>query len=160
MPVTETTETVPPEIPADADPRQLDAAYRPFPTFCEWCGTTVDHIRWDRSSLLIEEDSKLPQSQLERARRIALRAAAVDTGAIEGLYQVDQSFTFSVAMESAAWQIAADEKGEGVRSLIETQIRAYDHVVDLATKAEPVSEAAIRKLHEDIVAAQKSYRVM
>jgi Fic family protein len=145
----------------EADLRQLDAEYKAFPTFQEWSNATVDTVRWDRyTALLREERSKASPQQIERARKIALRAAAVDTGAIEGLYEVDSSFTFTVAMEAAAWEVALSQKGETVRSLIESQINAYDYVVDLATKAEPTSEAAIRELHAQVVAAQRTYRVV
>jgi Fic family protein len=63
-------------------------------------------------------------------------------------------------MEAAAWEAAVQAKGEAAHSLIESQLRAYDAVVDLATKAEPMSEAAIRALHAQIVEGQKTYRVL
>jgi Fic family protein len=91
---------------------------------------------------------------------VVKRAAALDTGAIEGLYEVDRGFTFTVAFETAAWEIELAQKGEKVRSLFEAQMHAYDYVLDLATKAEPISEAAIRVLYEVVCRAQDSYRVM
>lgn len=97
---------------------------------------------------------------LERARNIAKRAAALDTGAIEGLYEVDRGFTYTVAFETAAWEAALSQKGEHVRSLFEAQLHAYDYVLDLATTAEPISEASIRALHEEVCRAQPTYRVM
>ena len=145
----------------EADLRQLDAGYKAFPTFQEWSNATVDSVRWNRyTAALLEERSKASPQQIERAHKIALRAAAVDTGAIEGLYEVDRGFTFTVAMEAAAWEVALSQKGETVRSLIESQINAYDYVLDLATKAEPISEAAIRELHAHVVAGQRTYRVV
>ena len=36
--------------------------------------------------------------------RWPLRAAAVDTGAIEGLYKVDRGFTVTVAEEQPGWE--------------------------------------------------------
>ena len=47
-----------------------------------------------------------------------------------------------------------------MRPLFEAQLNADDYVLDLATKAEPISEAAIRKLHEVVCAAQETYRVI
>jgi Fic family protein len=141
--------------------RQLDAAYQPFPLYAEWSKATVDTVRWDRySALLDQQRTKTSTEHLERARRIALRAAAVDTGAIEGLYEVDRGFTFTVAMETAAWETVVSQKGEAAHSLIKSQLHAYDYVVDLATKAEPMSEAAIRALHAQVVEGQKTYRVV
>jgi Fic family protein len=139
----------------------LDAAYRPFPTFDKWASrTSVDSVRWDRYNASLTSRSELAPETLNRAREIAKRAAALDTGAIEGLYEVDRGFTYTVAFETAAWEVELSKKGENVRSLFEAQLHAYDYVLDLATKAEPISEAAIRVLHEEVCRAQSTYRVM
>ena len=75
-------------------------------------------------------------------------------------YDVDRGFTMTIAMEAAAWEAALDQRGQPVRSLIEAQLNGYDYLVDLATKAEPISEAAIRALHAQLVSAQETYRVV
>jgi Fic family protein len=139
----------------------LDAAYKPFPTFAEWASrTSVDTVRWDRYNASLKDKASLSPDVLSRAREIAKRAAALDTGAIEGLYEVDRGFTYTVAFETAAWEVELAKKGENVRPLFEAQLHAYDYVLDLATKAEPISEAAIRVLHEEVCRAQATYRVM
>lgn len=140
----------------------LDAAYIPFPTFRDWRErTTIDTVRWERYNGMLKNRAEgVPSEVLARARNVAKRAAAVDTGAIEGLYEVDRGFTYTVALETATWEAALAQKGEYVRSLFEAQLHAYDYVLDLATKAEPISEAAIRALHEEVCRAQRTYRVM
>lgn len=139
----------------------LDAAYKPFPTFEEWASrTSVDTVRWDRYKAALENRPDDSAEAFKRAREIVKRAAALDTGAIEGLYVVDRGFTYTVAFETAAWEIELAKKGENVRPLFEAQLHAYDYVLDLATKAEPISEVAIRKLHEVVCGAQSTYRVM
>lgn len=140
----------------------LDAAYKPFPPFSEWSSRVkIDTGRWERYKSLLKSHAQAASPELlARARNIATRAAAIDTGAIEGLYQVDRGFTFTVALEAAAWETALNKKGENVRSLFEAQLRAYDYVLDLATKAEPISEAAIRALHQEVCRAQSTYRVI
>jgi Fic family protein len=139
----------------------LDAAYKPFPTFAEWASrTSVDTVRWDRYYAALNGRTDLSSATLKRAREIAKRFAALDTGAIEGLYEVDRGFTYTVAFETAAWEVELANKGENVRPLFEAQLHAYDYVLDLATKSEPISEAAIRVLHEEVCRAQTSYRVM
>ena len=138
----------------------LDAAYKPFPTFEAWASeATVDIVRWERYNSSLNNAPKGPEV-LDRALQIAKRAAALDTGAIEGLYEVDRGFTYSVAVEASAWEVALAQKGERVRPMFEAQLHAYDYVLDLATKAEPISEAAIRALHEEVCRAQDTYRVM
>lgn len=139
----------------------LDAGYKPFPTFAEWASkTSVDTVRWDRYNAALKNRPGISVEALRRAREIVKRAAALDTGAIEGLYEVDRGFTFSVAFETAAWEVELARRGENVRPLFEAQLHAYDYVLDLATKAEPISEAAIRTLHEVVCKAQATYRVM
>jgi Fic family protein len=146
---------------AEANIHVLDAAYKPFPTFAEWAEkTSIDTVRWDRYNASLASRSDLSPEVLRRAREIAKRAAALDTGAIEGLYEVDRGFTFTVAFETAAWEVELAKRGENVRPLFEAQLHAYDFVLDLATKAEPISEAAIRVLHEEVCRAQATYRVM
>jgi len=83
----------------------------------------------------------------------------VDTGAIDGLYEVDRGFTFTVATQAAMWEAAVNEKGPEVRALIESQLEAYDFVLDMATRATPVTEAWIRALHARITAGQEFYMV-
>ncbi len=139
----------------------LDSAYKPFPSFAEWASrTSVDTARWDRYNADLKTEPDRSPDALRRAREVVKRAAAMDTGAIEGLYEVDRGFTFTVAFETAAWEVELANKGEQVRSLFEAQLHAYDYVLDLATKTEPISEAAVRKLHEVVCAAQQTYRVL
>jgi Fic family protein len=139
----------------------LDAAYKPFPSFTEWSShASVDATRWNRYVAEIQRKSEGSDDALRRAKEIVKRATALDTGAIEGLYEVDRGFTFSVALETAAWETELAKKGENVRPLFEAQLHAYDYVLDLATKAEQITEAAIRKLHEVVCAAQDTYRVV
>jgi hypothetical protein len=66
----------------------IDAAYRPFPPFAEWPTVAAHPDAWDRRQQELEEvaDSLSPD-QLAGARHSAVRAAAFDTGAIEGLYE-------------------------------------------------------------------------
>ncbi|MFY9855431.1 MAG: Fic family protein, partial [Terracidiphilus sp.] len=139
----------------------LDAAYKPFPRFVDWASnTSVDTVRWNRYNSAFSAKPNASNRALRRAHEIVKRAAALDTGAIEGLYEVDRGFTFTVALETAAWEVKLAEKGAQVRPLFEAQLHAYDYVLDLATKAEPISEAAIRTLHEVVCKAQQTYRVM
>ncbi len=139
--------------------RQADANYHSFPPFEEWADCTIDDIRWDRYLNRINERSGLPPQLLSRARDIVKRAAAIDTGAIEGLYEVDRGFTFTVATEAAMWETALDSKGSEVRSLIESQLEAYDLVLDAATKQLEITEAFIRRLHEVLCKSQQTYLV-
>lgn len=142
--------------------RSLDTKYVPFPSFEQWQAVVVvDTARWDRSSAhLKSREADFSSQLLESALNVAKRAAALDTGAIEGLYATDRGFTYSVAVETAVWETQFAENTEYVRSLFEAQLAAYDYVLTLATGNQPISEAAIRALHEKVCAAQTTYKVM
>lgn len=139
---------------------QIDAAYRPFPGFHEWIGLTVDQARWDRTVAMLPPAGSVSPQDIAQAHRIAMRAAAVDTGAIEGLYDVDRGFTMTIALQTATWEAVLNSRGEKVRSLIESQMQAYEYVIDLSTGREPISEMWIRTLHERITESQDRYQVL
>jgi Fic family protein len=104
--------------------------------------------------------SAIPE-QVSRVMDETLRTAAVDTGALEGLYVTDRGFTRTVATKAATWEMQAAEKGDHVRGAIEDAIAAYEMVLDVTTaQMLPfVTETWIRQLHEVICASQQTYRV-
>lgn len=55
--------------------------------------------------------AQIEPAVLRSAVDIALRAAAVDTGAIEGLYETDRGFTMTIAREGLAWEQASLRPG-------------------------------------------------
>ncbi len=89
-----------------------------------------------------------------------LRAAAVDTGAIEGLYSTDRGFTLLVAQETISLDQAEVEKGAEFRRNFEAQLEGFQLSLDVATSATPISEALIRRLHEVTCAGQPVHRVI
>jgi Fic family protein len=141
------------------DLRAADAAYKPFPPFSEWQALAIDTLRWERYVGQLKAYTQLPTEVLQRAREIAKRAAAWDTGAIENLYETDRGFTFTVARQIGAWEAELDTKGKDARALFAAQLQAYDYVLDLATGKDPLVEAWIRELHKQLCKSQKTYRV-
>jgi Fic family protein len=141
--------------------RQADSLYQGFPDFADWPAPTEEDLGlWDRFALRLQEmrENATPEA-LRKSVEVAVRAAAMDTGAIEGLYTVDRGFTMTVATQAIAWEHALDEKGENVRALFEAQLEAYELVIDAVTKKLPITEAWIRALHEKVCAGQQTYRV-
>lgn len=135
---------------------KVDASYRAFPSFSTWAQTVVDAARWDRYSGLVKTHKDVSDEVLSRSREIVDRAAAVDTGAIEGLYETNRGITFTIATQAAQWETALDQKA---RSFFETQLHAYDYVLDFATQRVPIAEAWIRDLHNQITRSQDTYLV-
>jgi Fic family protein len=141
--------------------RQADSLYQGFPDFADWPAPTEDDLDlWDRFAYRLKEmrEQATPEA-LRKSVEVAVRAAAMDTGAIEGLYTVDRGFTMTVATQAIAWEHALDEKGDNVRALFEAQLEAYELVIDAVTKKLPITEAWIRALHEKVCAGQQTYRV-
>ena len=150
-----------PGVLSDAEVRRIDAQYRGLPAFADWAGTVIaDHLWQQTAAILGERKATAGSEALAGVVEQALRTAAVDTGAIEGLYDVDRGFTVSVASMAAAWDVEiTQEKGPDVAAMVLAQRRAYDLALDAATTATPISEAWIRRLHEEVCAAQDAYSV-
>jgi len=142
--------------------RQADSLYQGIPDFADWPSPADDDLDlWDRfASRLNEMRAKATPAALQKSVEVAVRAAAMDTGAIEGLYTVDRGFTMTVATQAFAWEHTLDEKGEDVRALFEAQLEAYELVIDAVTKKLPITEAWIRALHEKVCAGQPTYKVL
>lgn len=151
----------PPDPISPEEIARVDALYQPFAPLSEWMQHSVDLSPWNHyRSLLDEERSRASADDFRQAVDVAVRAAATDTGAIEGLYTVDRGFTMSVAEQAANWEaLVRDEKGGDVADLVRAQFDTYELVLDAATGRTPVSEAWIRRLHEEICRPQRTYLV-
>ena len=140
--------------------REAEAGYQGFPSFSSWQAPGVDLSLWDAfaDNLQVRKAQIEPQA-LQSAVDIALRAAAVDTGAIEGLYETDRGFTMTIAREGLAWEQAFTDKGPATRDLIAAQLAGLELVIDAVTGRLPITEAWIRSLHETLCAPQQTYPV-
>ena len=140
---------------------QGDRLYQGFPDFSAWGPLPPEDVDlWSRFAASLEERRREASPEtLKAAVEVAVRAAALDTGAIEGLYSVDRGFTMTVAVQGLAWQQMIEERGAGVRELFEAQLAAYELVLDAVTQDRPITEVWIRQLHETLCAPQATYRV-
>jgi len=140
---------------------QADRLYGGFPDFSAWGDLSPEDVDlWNRfAANLAERRREASPETLKAAVEVAVRAAALDTGAIEGLYSVDRGFTMTVAVQGLAWQQMIDERGAGVRELFEAQLAAYELVLDAVTGDRPITEVWIRNLHETLCAPQKTIQV-
>lgn len=139
----------------------MDRPYRGFPDFAVWSELTAPGADlWRRFARVLEaRRAEASPAALRQAVGVASRAAALDTGALEGLYSVDRGFTMTVAVQGLAWTQMIEERGANVRELFEAQLQAYELVLDAVTRRTPVSEAWIRALHGLLVALQKTFQV-
>jgi Fic family protein len=141
------------------DLAEFDSRYVPFPPFAEWQVLGVDRTAWDAAISALHERAAASKEKYDEALDVARRAAAVDTGALEGLYEVDAGFTVTVAAQVGLWQAAFESKAVKARAMIEAQLAAYDQLLDLATGGAPFAEAWIRGLHHGLCRAQGTYDV-
>lgn len=139
----------------------VDATYEPIPSFVEWPQEIPRPELWDRAISELEslKASALSDEVLESAVRTAVRVAAFDTGAIEGLYKTDRGLTMTVATQAATWQATVDAREPDARSYFEAQLEAYELVMDVVTDSRPVTEVWIRHLHEVLTRPQETYTV-
>jgi Fic family protein len=153
-----------PVVAASRPPADLDARYQPFAPFAAWRAAAVDldlRLVDEAASQLDDECRTADPATVRAVRDFAVRAAAFDTGAIEGLYETDRGVTFAVATQSAAWESTVAEVSgpEAVRHF-EAHLRAFELVFDAATSRSPVSAAWLRALHETICTGQLTYRAL
>jgi len=140
---------------------RADAEYVGFGQFTEWEAAQLDGDLWQRYYDRLESRRAVASPDaISRAISVAVREAALDSNAIEGLYEVTRGFTYSVALEAAAWQSELQERGDQARPLFEAQLAAYEVVLDAATKQSPITEVLIRTIHERLTEPQDSYRVL
>lgn len=146
------------DAPTPAD--DANGGYRPFPSFLDWQPGPLDFSPFDRyAEMLAEAKRSATPETLEAAMTTAQRYAAVDTNAIEGVYQVDRGFTRTVATQAAAWEATMEARGPHVRPAFQDALNAYEYVLDAATRTATITEKWIKDLHTIICASQTDYPV-
>lgn len=144
-----------------SEPATRVEPYVPFPSFVEFADRPVDLAAYHSTAAPFARlKEELGPEALQRGVDTATRWAAVDTGAIEGLYSVDRGFTMSVAASAAALDNAHLIVGDDVVRAIRDAVAGYDFVLDVATSRLEASEHWIRELHAVLCASQETYRVI
>lgn len=80
-------------------------SYVPFCPFADWSGVRIG-VAWEEFLAGLEAAKKqATQDEVSGALRFALRSAALETGAIEGLYTSTRGITRTVALQGAMWEV-------------------------------------------------------
>lgn len=154
----ETSSTEP--EPALQEALNHPSAYEPFPSFAEFAESEFDPTTLVQFvGLLGAAKRDTSNERLKRSVERATKWAAVDTGAIEGLYQVERGFTFTVAADAAAWDNIHLQVGEEAGRAIRNALEGYEYVLDVATQSRPITETWIKELHQVICRDQDTYHV-
>lgn len=136
------------------------AAYKPFPAFRDWDYENLETSGFDAyADKLFQARSKASVEQLGKSVTTAMRYAAIDTNAIEGIYQTDRGFTRTVATQAIAWESMMEARGSHVRPAFDDALAAYEYVLDAATNRVQITEHWIRTLHEIICGSQDTFTV-
>ncbi|HEX5462242.1 MAG TPA: Fic family protein [Steroidobacteraceae bacterium] len=134
--------------------------YRPFPALRDWtAGAPLITDRLEQLTPVLAELEQLPKDLSKRAISVVRDAAAIETGAIENLYEIERGITITAATEGAMLESTLKAQPQQVRAIIEAQLRAYDYVLDFVTQKQPIAEVWIRALHEQLCGAQTHYKV-
>lgn len=133
--------------------------YEPFEPFAAWAGIRVGSAWFETLEALLGIRDVATQDDLDAAIEYALRAAALESGAIEGLYSTSRGVTRTVALQGAMWEAELAKLGRDVRGHFEAQLAAFELVLDAATKQFPMTEAWLRDLHATACAGQETYKV-
>ncbi len=143
----------------DIDLKKLDAQYKPIDSFETWAKLSVDDDMWTRHvESLGERKDQLQPEDMDRALEVATRTAAVDTGAIEGLYETDRGLTLSIATKIGDWETQMRTRNESMPDFVDAQISAYGLAYDVAAENRPITEVWIRELHEVVTKPQANYK--
>jgi len=134
--------------------------YEPAPSFGDWAGKVLDlSLVFEFEKRLFQARETAPPEAWKAMLDAANKWAAIETGAIESLYDTDRGYTYSVAASVASWAGIAHTKGVEASRAITDQLAAYEWVLDAATSQTEVSEYWIRSLHEAVCQSQPTYRV-
>lgn len=133
--------------------------YSPIAKFDSWKSLTAGESYRSYLALLDDARENASPQEVESIRQTTIREAALESGAIEGLYATNRGVTETIATLGASWEMDLQDLGPDAPALFRAQMDAFELVVDAVTNATPVSEAWIRQLHQKATSAQATYRV-
>jgi len=142
----------------------IDATYVPISLFADWLSSAELRVAMIEatSEEFSEAIANAAMANRDRTLQDVIQAAALETGAIEGLYRPATGVTLSLIEGAISVQQALEEVAEGSsreEALIAGQRASYELALDIATRAQPLSEAVVSEIHRVACAGQDSFRV-
>ena len=135
----------------------LDGRYTPFENVDRWTSADYDHFWDERLNAWTERSDTMP-AETGGLRSRALDAAALDTGALERLYDLEPGVTVSVLDGVAQFDVERlRHKTTDQTALIDDQREAYNLAFDVATGQQPLTESLIRQIHALVCRSQPTY---
>jgi Fic family protein len=139
-----------------------DALYRPFPGFKRWANPAISISTWDAYLARLKNVSASAPGQVETGLRRSLVAAALNSGAIEGLHGAGRGLTETVMDHALEWQPhVRDAEGSLAEAFVEAGLEAFQMALDVATGQEQkLTQAWIRQVHAVACAPQTHFDVV
>ena len=135
------------------------SVYQGFPSFDDWLPQFDERTSDAALKAMQEARSEYGAPAVARAVTVATRSAAVETGAIEGLYETTRGFTLSIAEEATGWEQKLHRRGIEVDRHVQDALAGYEFTLDAVTGERPISPHWIRSLHATLCKSQDDYQV-
>lgn len=136
---------------------ELEASYRPFEGADSWTGMRVDAPRWDRfAHLLAGRREQAGEAAWEEALDRLLRAAALDSAALDGLFPANAELTATVLGGAISDPAGTDDP---VAIVMECHRRALVLAAEAAASGRRVDPHLMAVLQDVITEAQVTYTV-
>ena len=108
----------------------------------------------------LEFAESLDENDQMSLRRRTLRRHAIETGIIEGLYDIDRGVTGTLVAQGFAKEAIARSGGElsqGVVDMLEAQMEGLEMAIEYVRRQFPLTTSFIRELHALITRSQHYY---
>ena len=139
---------------------KLEESYRPFRAVGAWRGAHVDQPRWARYSHILAHRTKTAdQGEWANIRGRLLRAAALESGALDGLFPSNPELTATVLSCSIAKPEVLDDASETVQVVAECHRRALILACEAAQDGRIIDTNFMAVLQDVITESQATYTV-
>src|SRR5215813_6934888 len=137
----------------------LEASYRPFSGAESWSGVHVDAPRWNRfAHMLARRRGAAGESAWAEATDRLLRAAALDSTALDGLFPANPELTTTV-LGSSISRADGDVAADPIEVVAECHRRALVLASEAAAAGRSIDSHLIAVLQDVITESQGTYSV-
>jgi hypothetical protein len=131
--------------------------YVPIKHFAEFAGLRLDDDQHHKlGHAITDRVGHVGDDQYRQCLDVIVRAAAVETGAVELLYETTPGATMSVALDEDGWREQFDGDASNALGHIDAQLSVYGEIGNVPDQ---FTEVWIRELHRQVTEGQDTYTV-
>ena len=139
---------------------ELEASYRPFRNAAAWRQVHIDEPRWARyAHTLAGRVRAVGETVWTETQDRLLRAAALESGALDGLFVTNPELTATVLTSSIRKRVAVDDTSDATEMVAECHWRALVLAHEAAADGQAVDAHFMAVLQDVITEAQATYTV-